>query len=128
MPRKPPLNDRPEIPPGTLDLLILRAITGEPQHGYAIARWIKERSDATLLVEEGSLYPALHRLVRLKHVTAEWGTSENNRKARYYRITAAGRRRLTADVDLWKRVSAAVTNVLDAPRPALAPGDSACSA
>ena len=128
MPRTPPLNDRPEIPPGTLDLLNLRAITGEPQHGYAIARWIKERSDATLLVEEGSLYPALHRLVRLKHVTAEWGTSENNRKARYYRITAAGRRRLTADVDLWKRVSAAVTSVLDAPRPALASGDSACSA
>lgn len=113
MPRNQTSGDRPEIPPGTLDLLILRSISGEPLHGYAIARWIKERSDATLLVEEGSLYPALHRLVRLKHVTAEWGASENNRKARFYRITPAGRKRLASDADLWKRVSSAVTAVLD---------------
>lgn len=113
MSQKPPADERAEIPPGTLDLLILQSIRDEPQHGYAIARWIKLRSGATLLVEEGSLYPALHRLVRVRHVTASWGTSENNRRARYYRITAAGRRRLEADASTWRRVSAAVTAVLD---------------
>ena len=125
---KPPNRDeRPEIPPGTLDLLILRCTTREPQHGYAIARMIKEQSGATLLVEEGSLYPALHRLVRLKHVTAEWGTSENNRKARFYRITPAGRKRLAVDVDMWKRVSSAVTAVLDQHGLGPSEGRTACS-
>ena len=100
----------------------------EPQHGYAIARTIKEQSGATLLVEEGSLYPALHRLVRLKHVTAEWGTSENNRKARFYRITPAGRKRLAADADLWRRVSSAVTAVLDGADLRPGEGRTACSA
>ena len=113
MPRAPERDPRPEIPPGTLDLLILRSISREPMHGYAIVRTIKEQSGSTLLVEEGSLYPALHRLVRLKHVAAEWGVSENNRKARFYRITPAGRKRLAADTDMWKRVSSAVTAVLE---------------
>jgi PadR family transcriptional regulator, regulatory protein PadR len=128
MPKPPKRDERPEIPPGTLDLLILRCITREPQHGYAIARMIKEQSGATLLVEEGSLYPALHRLVRLKHVTAEWGASENNRKARFYRISTAGRKRLAADADLWRRVSSAVTAVLDGPDLHLGEGRTACSA
>ncbi len=113
MPKHPESQRRAEIPPGTLDLLILRCISDRPQHGYAIARRIKERSQGTLLAEEGSLYPALHRLVRLKHVTAEWGTSENNRKARFYRITAGGRKRLEQDASLWRRVSSAVTAVLE---------------
>jgi len=108
-----PDDSRAQIPPGTLDLLILRCITDGPQHGYAIARRIKERSGGVLLAEEGSLYPALHRLVRLRQVSAEWGTSENNRKARFYRITAAGSRRLRDDGGVWRTVSAAVTHVLD---------------
>ncbi|MFO0827034.1 MAG: PadR family transcriptional regulator [Phycisphaerales bacterium] len=113
MPKKPDPEVRDGIPAGTLDLLILRSISDVPQHGYAIVRRIKERSGSTLLVEEGSLYPALHRLVRLRHVTAEWGSSENNRRARFYRITAAGRKRLEADTTTWRRVSAAVTAVLE---------------
>ncbi len=111
--------DRPDIPPGTLDLLILQAVSRGPLHGYAVARRIKERSRGQLLVEEGSLYPALHRLVRLKQLVAEWGTSENNRRARFYRVTPAGQRRLKADASAWRRVSAAVTAVLDGGAPAL---------
>ena len=114
-----PTDQRPEIPPGTLDLLILQAVTRGSLHGYAIARRIKERSGGELLVEEGSLYPALHRLVRLKQLVAEWGTSENNRRARFYRITTAGQKRLKADASAWRRVSAAVTAVLDGRAPAL---------
>lgn len=113
MAQSPSKERRPEIPPGTLDLLILQCVSDAPQHGYAIARRIKDRSGGTLLAEEGSLYPALHRLVRLRHLTAEWGLSENNRNARFYRITATGRKRLLADASVWRRVSAAVTAVLD---------------
>jgi PadR family transcriptional regulator PadR len=103
---------RPEVPSGTLELLILSCVCDAPQHGYAISRAIRERSEGMLLVEEGSLYPALHRLVRSKQVRAEWGVSENNRKARFYRITQTGRRRLASDASSWRRVSAAVTRVL----------------
>jgi transcriptional regulator len=110
---------RSEIPPGTLDLLVLQAVTSGSLHGYAIARRIKDRSSGELLVEEGSLYPALHRLVHLKQLTAEWGTSENNRRARFYRITAVGKKRLQADASAWRKVSAAVTTVLDGRGPAL---------
>lgn len=113
------VDQRPEIPPGTLDLLILQAVTRGPLHGYAIARRIKERWGGELLVEEGSLYPALHRLVRLKQLSAEWGTSENNRRARFYRVTPAGQKRLRADASAWRRVSAAVTAMLDGGAPAL---------
>ncbi len=115
---------RDEIPPGTLDLLVLQCVLDAPRHGYAIAHRIKERSSGKLLVEEGSLYPALHRMVRKGQLSATWGTSENNRKARFYRITAAGRRRLEADATVWRRVSSAVTLVLDgrAPDAALAVG------
>lgn len=127
MPRKSASDERVEIPPGTLDLLILRSITHGSQHGYAIARRIKERSGDTLLVEEGSLYPALHRLVRLRQVSAAWGTSENNRRARFYRITPAGRRRLTEGASLWKRVSSAVTAVLDGRDLRPIAGSSACA-
>jgi PadR family transcriptional regulator PadR len=105
--------DRLEIPPGTLELLILRCLVDGPKHGYAITRRIRERSAERFLVEEGTLYPALHRLDRLALVKAEWGTSENNRKARFYRITAAGRRRLVEGTSRWAEVAAAVTSVLD---------------
>ncbi|MGA0870604.1 MAG: PadR family transcriptional regulator, partial [Planctomycetota bacterium] len=84
-----------------------------PKHGYAITRRLRERSGERFLVEEGTLYPALHRLDRLALVKAEWGTSENNRKARFYRITAAGRRRLAEGTSRWQEIAAAVTAVLD---------------
>ena len=98
---------------GTLDLLVLRVLQAGPQHGWGIAQRLQVLSEEVLRVNQGSLYPALYRLVRLRHVTAEWGTSENNRKARFYRITAGGRKRLEEDASLWRRVSSAVTAVLD---------------
>lgn len=113
MPRLRHAGQRDAIPPGTLDLLILACVQEESRHGYAVARWIAQRSGGALLAEEGSLYPSLHRLVRAKQLSAEWGVSENNRKARYYRITATGKRRLAADASAWRRVSSAVTAVLD---------------
>src|SRR6185437_13882170 len=95
-----------EIVRGTLDLLILRAVSWGPVHGYAVARWIAEATSATLSIEEGTLYPALHRLHERGLIDAEWGLSENNRRARYYTLTTAGRRHLRfhgpkvdADVD-----------------------------
>lgn len=82
---------------GTLDVLVLKTLTWGPRHGYAIARWIKDSSDSTLVVEERALYFALHRLEDCGCVESEWGQSENNRRAKYYRLTAAGRRRLKAE-------------------------------
>ena len=105
-------SDSHELPSGTLELLILRSVSQEPRHGYGISHDIKQRSSGALLVEEGSLYPALHRLVRLRQVRATWGTSENNRKARFYSLTTAGRRRLELDTARWKAVSSAVTTAL----------------
>lgn len=99
---------------GTLDLLILRALRDEERHGYAVSEWIQRATDGTLLVEEGTLYPALHRLLRRGWVASEWGLSENNRKARYYRLTPEGRRRLAAEAEQWRRYSAAVAKALTA--------------
>lgn len=86
---------------GTLDLLILKALSWGPRHGYAVADWIDQTSGATLLVGEGTLYPALHRLERARLVKSEWGLSENNRQARYYTLSAAGRARLRAGTASW---------------------------
>lgn len=97
---------------GTVDLLILKALEAEPRHGYAVAEWIGAVTDGTLLMEEGTLYPALHRLERKRLIEAEWGTSENNRRAKYYRLTAAGRARLDADARDWARYAAAVGQAL----------------
>jgi transcriptional regulator len=97
---------------GTLDLLVLRTLSAGPLHGYAIAAQIKERTQAAILVEEGALYPALHRLEARRWISAEWGWSENNRKARYYSLTAAGRRELKAQTVLWRRYVTAVARVL----------------
>jgi transcriptional regulator len=97
---------------GTLDLLVLRTLTAGPLHGYAIVARIKDRTDAAILVEEGALYPALHRLEARRWISAEWGWSENNRKARYYSLTAAGRRELKAQTVLWQRYVTAVARVL----------------
>ena len=97
---------------GTLDLLILRTLVTGPQHGYAIADAILQESGQELLVEEGALYPALHRLAAKGWVESEWGVSDNNRRARYYALTPAGRRRLRTEVAEWQRYVAAVGRVL----------------
>lgn len=101
---------------GTLDLLVLRALAAGPMHGYSIAASIKQRTDDEILVEEGALYPALHRLESRGWVSADWGFSENNRKARYYALTPAGRRELRAQATAWQRYVAAMAK-------ALAPGE-----
>src|SRR4051795_2835415 len=104
---------------GTLDVLILKSLVWGPLHGYAITGFIRGWSDAALLVEEGTLYPALWRLESKQLVEAEWGLSENNRKAKFYRLTPAGRRRLLEDTRTWEAYSAAVNKVLRATEPPL---------
>jgi PadR family transcriptional regulator PadR len=102
---------------GTLDLLVLRALAWGPRHGFAIARWIRETSDEALLVEDRALYLALHRLEERRLVESEWGLSENNRKARFYQITRAGRTQLQEREVHWTRYVEAVFKVLRAPQP-----------
>lgn len=97
---------------GTLDMLILRALAKEPMHGYSVVRWIHEKTEEVLRVEEGSLYPALHRLEERGWVRSEWGLSDNNRQARYYKLTRAGRKQLRIESESWDRLSAAVANVM----------------
>lgn len=106
--------DNLEILQGTLDVLVLKTLSWGPRHGYAIARWIRETTEDVLQIEEGALYPALHRLERRGWVEAEWGLSENNRRARYYQLTAVGRRQLRAESADWARYSTAVSKVLAA--------------
>jgi PadR family transcriptional regulator PadR len=98
---------------GTLDLLILRTLLFGPIHGHAIAKSIERTSQDVLRVDHGSLYPALQRLERRGLITAEWGTSENNRRARYYRLTAAGRKWLTAETSKWERLTDAIARILN---------------
>jgi PadR family transcriptional regulator, regulatory protein PadR len=105
---------------GTLDLLILKALSWGPRHGYAIADWIAEITDDTLLVEEGTLYPALHRLERRAWVTADWGVSDNNRKAKFYRLSARGRNQLRVETSSWQRYVDAVSKALRASAPSAA--------
>lgn len=97
---------------GTLDMLVLKALTWGPQHGFGIACWLEERSHGVLGVEDSALYQALQRMEERGLVAAEWGLTENNRRARYYELTAAGRRQLRAEVSHWERLSAAVDLVL----------------
>jgi transcriptional regulator len=99
---------------GTLDLLILRTLIFAPQHGHAIMRAIKETSDEELLVEHGALYPALQRLEARHWIAGKWGVSENNRRARFYALTAAGRKQLVKETSKWKRLAGAIARVLDA--------------
>lgn len=103
-----------ELLQGTLDLLILKAVSLGPQHGYGILLRIQQISRDKLQIQQGSLYPALYRLEHQGLIASEWGDSENNRRAKYYRLTAAGRRRLTEEVAYWQRLSAAIGMVLDA--------------
>lgn len=101
-----------ELLQGTLDLLVLKTVSWGPIHGYQIARMIRDRSDDQFLIEEGALYPALHRLEKKGWIESEWGVSENNRKAKYYSLTPVGRARLRAAVATWERYTAAVAGVL----------------
>ena len=96
----------------TLDMMVLKTLTRGAMHGYAIAEFIEESTDDVLRVEEGALYPALHRLELRGLVAAEWGVSENNRRARYYRLTAAGRKQLHAEMEQYQRVNGAIQKVL----------------
>ena len=107
------IDDRLELPQGTLDLLILKAVSLQPQHGWAISERIAQVSRAKLQIAQGSLYPALHRLERRGLIKAEWGASDNNRRAKFYELTRAGRRQLEAEAEDWRRLTAAVSLVLD---------------
>ena len=101
-----------ELLQGTLDLLILKSLQHEPMHGFAITQRIRQMSEEVLQVEQGSLYPALYRLEERGWIKAEWGISENNRRARFYQLTAAGRKQLTTETEDWRRVSTAINLVL----------------
>lgn len=101
-----------ELLPGTLDLLILKTVSRGAMHGYGIAEQIEQASDDVLRVEEGALYPALHRLELRGWLASEWGASENNRRAKYYRLTAAGRKQLEANRQQWARLAGAINRVL----------------
>ena len=104
---------RLELPQGTLDLLILKTVSLEPQHGWAISERVQQMSSGALQVRQGSLYPALHRLERRGWIKARWRTTDNNRRAKYYELTRAGRKQLDAQADSWRRLAAAVGHVLD---------------
>jgi PadR family transcriptional regulator PadR len=110
-------DDRIALLQGTLDLLILQTLRGGHAHGHAIAKAIEQSSADVLQVEQGSLYPALHRLIKRGWIVAEDGTSENNRRAKFYRLTAKGRRQLTLETSKWDRLAAAIARVLQS-RPA----------
>jgi PadR family transcriptional regulator, regulatory protein PadR len=110
-------NSRLELIRGTLDILILKSLIWGPLHGYAITSLIRRHSDNALLVEEGTLYPALWRLESKSLVECEWGLSDNNRKAKYYRLTSKGRRHLRAETSTWEAYAEAVAKVLGATEP-----------
>jgi PadR family transcriptional regulator, regulatory protein PadR len=104
--------ERIELLQGTLDLLILRTLLLGPAHGHAIAKAIEFKSDEVLQVEQGSLYPGLHRLIRRGWISAEQGASENNRRAKYYRLTAKGRRQLAVEISKWEKLTGAIARIL----------------
>ena len=107
------MGDEPiELPQGTLDLLILRTLALEPLHGWAVSERIQQISSDVLRVQQGSLYPALHRLERRGWIKAKWGTSDNNRRAKFYELTRSGQRQLEEQCDAWEKLTAAVARVL----------------
>ena len=103
---------RIDLPQGTLDLLVLRTLSLEPQHGWGISERVQQVSSEVLCIQQGSLYPALHRLERRGLIRARWGASENNRRARYYELTKGGRKQLETGTGLWKQLTVAVNQVL----------------
>ena len=106
--------NKAELLQGTLDLLILKTVAAGPMHGYSIAQHIQQRSGDVLVVEEGSLYPCLYRMEEKGWITSEWGKSDNNRRAKFYSLTRAGRKQLEEETALWERVHRAITLVLAA--------------
>jgi PadR family transcriptional regulator PadR len=113
MRRRKPRSDEADLLGGTLDMLILQVLVAGSAHGFTIANAIQRRSDDALLVEQGSLYPALHRLEERGWIASEWGTSENNRRARFYKLTRKGRTQLSAESSRWQHLVRAVTRVMD---------------
>jgi PadR family transcriptional regulator PadR len=107
-------NLRLDLPQGTLDLLILRTLSLGPQHGWAVSERVQQISNDVLCIQQGSLYPALHRLERRGWIKAKWGTSENNRRAKYYELTKSGKKQLVDEQDAWEKLTAAVAQVLRA--------------
>src|SRR6202453_2136239 len=106
------MNERIDLPQGTLDLLILRTLALGPQHGWAISERVQQVSSDVLQIQQGSLYPALHRLERRGWIKSHWGTSDNNRRAKYYELSKSGRRQLATERDSWQKLTAAVAQVL----------------
>jgi len=106
-------NERLELPQGTLDLLILKAVALEPLHGWAISERLQQISNDALQVQQGSLYPSLHRLERRGWLKAKWATSENNRRAKYYELTARGRKQLETEMIAWRKLTYAIDRILD---------------
>jgi PadR family transcriptional regulator PadR len=106
-------NARIDLPQGTLDLLILKTLALGPQHGWAISQRVQQISRDVLRIQEGSLYPALHRLERRGWLKARWGASENNRRAKYYELTAAGRKQLETEKSAWRKLTVAVAQILE---------------
>jgi len=101
-----------DILQGTLDMLVLQTLSRSTMHGYEVSRWIRETTHEALLVEEGSLYPALHRMEKRGWIQSEWGTSENNRKAKYYSLTEEGRRQLQIESSGWERLTEAISKIM----------------
>jgi PadR family transcriptional regulator, regulatory protein PadR len=105
-------DDRIQVLPGTLEMLILQTLVFGPRHGHGIATTIQRTSDEVLLIDHGSLYPALQRLERMRLITSEWGTSDQNRRARYYKLTRIGRKKLVAETTKWEKVVRAISGVM----------------
>ncbi len=103
-----------DLPAGSVDVLLLKALSFGPMHGFAVSRWVRARSEGSFLLEDAALYQGLHRMERQRWVESFWGPSENNRRAKFYRLTAAGRRRLKSETDAWRAWAAALFRVLDA--------------
>jgi transcriptional regulator len=109
------VDDRLAVLKGTLDVLVLKALAWQPMHGFQVAEWLEARSEAALALDDSGLYQALYRLEGKGLITAEWGVTENNRKARYYRVTRTGRAHLTQETASWLRYAEVVTRILTAP-------------
>lgn len=107
-------NPKTDLLQGTLDLLVLKTLALGPTHGWDISQRIQQISQDVLRVNQGSLYPALHRLEQQRWITSEWGSSENNRRAKFYKLTSAGRRRLAEETETWERLSGAIIRILQA--------------
>jgi PadR family transcriptional regulator PadR len=107
------MNERIDLPQGTLDLLILRTLALGPQHGWAISERVQQVSSDVLQIQQGSLYPALHRLERRGWIKSNWGISDNNRRAKFYELTPAGKKQLTVETESWRKLTVAVTQILE---------------